>query len=566
MRIAVCDDNAVFLQFFKSMLANELESRSVKAEIETFTKAESFFYCHGKKPFSAIFLDLDMPEMTGFEVARQLGQNGNCFVIFVTSHQELVYDSFNFRPLNFICKDPDADVMKDRLHMVAGQLTDALKQEKTVVLENMEQGRISVKLRDVTYIESNSHSIIYHFANNKDTIAVRDSIGEIEEAYRKFDFIRVHKKYIVNLKYVFNISRSNAVKKFLSISLSQVAILLITSLELNAVSSFFKISLRKLVVEQSLLRFVTLIMIQISIFIVFRLILMAFKHTDDYTASDWVTIIAVLIISFFLVMVIHELSLSADYGHRLYINLSYMLVFVLNILIFWIINSLIKKNRKLKEMEIVKLREQYLEQFIGNAESQYDAMRKLRHDIKDKYETVNELLKVQKIDETRKFISESFDLIGKSESYVKTKNNIVNAIVNAKLTMASSLGIKISCITVSDFEGIKGTDLCDLLSNTLENAITACKEIADDANKFLYLKIDRETDTYTFLIKNSIDHSVMDSNPRLTTTKADKKQHGLGTSIIREIARKYNGRCDFYESEGMFCCQVTLMADTTVLN
>lgn len=198
MRIAVCDDNAVFLQFFKSMLANELESRSVKAEIETFTKAESFFYSHGKKPFSAIFLDLDMPEMTGFEVARQLGQNGNCFVIFVTSHQELVY-----------CKDPDADVVKDRLHMVAGQLTDALKQEKTVVLENREQGRISVKLRDVTYIESNSHSIIYHFANNKDTIAVRDSIGEIEEAYRKFDFIRVHKKYIVNLKYVFNISRSN---------------------------------------------------------------------------------------------------------------------------------------------------------------------------------------------------------------------------------------------------------------------------------------------------------------------------------------------------------------------
>ena len=123
--------------------------------------------------------------------------------------EELVYDSFNFRPLNFICKDPDADVMKDRLRMVAGQLTDALKQEKTVVLENREQGRISVKLRDVTYIESNSHSIIYHFANNKDTIAVRDSISEIEEAYRKFDFIRVHKKYIVNLKYVFNISRSN---------------------------------------------------------------------------------------------------------------------------------------------------------------------------------------------------------------------------------------------------------------------------------------------------------------------------------------------------------------------
>lgn len=58
MRIAVCDDNAVFLQFFKSMLANELESRSVKAEIETFTKAESFFPAMGKSRLRLYFLTL----------------------------------------------------------------------------------------------------------------------------------------------------------------------------------------------------------------------------------------------------------------------------------------------------------------------------------------------------------------------------------------------------------------------------------------------------------------------------------------------------------------------------
>lgn len=216
MRIAVCDDNVSFLHYFKPMLANELGLRSIKGEIKTYTKADEFLFDHGKKPFTAIFLDLDMPDITGFEVAQQLGQNGNCFVIFVTSHQELVYDSFNFRPLNFICKDPNSDVMKERLHMVVGQLTEALKQEKTVVLENKEQGRVSVKLRDVTYIESNGHNVIYHFTNNKNTIAVRESIGDIEEDYRKFDFIRVHKKYIVNLKYVFNISRSKETVMFKS--------------------------------------------------------------------------------------------------------------------------------------------------------------------------------------------------------------------------------------------------------------------------------------------------------------------------------------------------------------
>ena len=67
MRIAVCDDNAVFLQFFKSMLANELESRSVKAEIETFTKLRAFFTAMVKSLFRLLFLDLDMPEMTGLK-------------------------------------------------------------------------------------------------------------------------------------------------------------------------------------------------------------------------------------------------------------------------------------------------------------------------------------------------------------------------------------------------------------------------------------------------------------------------------------------------------------------
>ena len=208
MRIAICDDNTSFLNYFKPMLIKELELRSIKDEIETYTKAEVFLSHHRRKPFTAIFLDLDMPEITGFEVARRLEEDGNCFVIFITSHQELVYDSFSFRTLNFICKDPNSEVMQKRLHMVVRQLTEALKQEKTIVLENKEQGRVSVKLCEVTYIESSSDHCIYHFNDETDTIAVRESIGDIEDRYREYDFIRVHKKYIVNLKYVFNISRS----------------------------------------------------------------------------------------------------------------------------------------------------------------------------------------------------------------------------------------------------------------------------------------------------------------------------------------------------------------------
>ena len=47
-------------------------------------------------------------------------------------------------------------------------------------------------------------------------------------------------------------------------------------------------------------------------------------------------------------------------------------------------------------------------------------------------------------------------------------------------------------------------------------------------------------------------------NPKLKTTKKDSINHGLGTSIIRDITNKYNGRYDYYEIDNAFCCSVIL--------
>ncbi|MCR5541649.1 MAG: ATP-binding protein [Ruminococcus sp.] len=230
----------------------------------------------------------------------------------------------------------------------------------------------------------------------------------------------------------------------------------------------------------------------------------------------------------------------------------------MNYLIFYIIHSIFLKNQKLKEIEIVKLREQYLEQYIENAETQYDSMRKIRHDIKDKYTTIYSLIKDKKFDEAEDFIINNFDMIEHSAPFIKTDNNIVNAIVNAKLTVASTLGINISCITVSSFDGINELDLCDLLSNTLENAITACKDMPTNSNKFICLEIGKENNIYSFMIKNSLDKSVISQNPTLKTTKKDQVNHGLGISIIRDIVNKYNGRYDYYEINNTFCCSIIL--------
>ncbi|MGN0474256.1 MAG: GHKL domain-containing protein, partial [Acutalibacteraceae bacterium] len=52
-------------------------------------------------------------------------------------------------------------------------------------------------------------------------------------------------------------------------------------------------------------------------------------------------------------------------------------------------------------------------------------------------------------------------------------------------------------------------------------------------------------------IRNSIDNSVLDTNPELKTTKAGEG-HGFGIAQIRNITEKYSGMLDIYEQDGCF--------------
>lgn len=84
-----------------------------------------------------------------------------------------------------------------------------IRQNENLVLENKVQGRKSVRIRDILYIESDRHYIIYHISDRKQTFRVRGSIGRLQEQLHQYDFIRVHKQYLVNFRHIFNINRTN---------------------------------------------------------------------------------------------------------------------------------------------------------------------------------------------------------------------------------------------------------------------------------------------------------------------------------------------------------------------
>lgn len=82
-----------------------------------------------------------------------------------------------------------------------------MKQNTTIVLENKEIGRVSLTMKNIYYIESNKHYVIYH-SEHYDPIKIRGNIGELETYLAQFDFVRIHKSFIVNLRHVFNLDKN----------------------------------------------------------------------------------------------------------------------------------------------------------------------------------------------------------------------------------------------------------------------------------------------------------------------------------------------------------------------
>ena len=207
MRIAVCDDNTVMLSKLKEIICADFSVYPDEFDILTYSSGALLLNAHKQEAFQIIFLDIDMPKVSGFDVAKTLRDDfSNCFIIFITSHSELVYESMDFQPFHFIQKNCEISI-EESMSRIVKKLMKHMKQYEKVILEDKESGRHAVYIHDIMYIESEKHYLNYYIAGINTPIRERGSIKECEERYERYDFVKIHKSYIVNLRHIFNIDK-----------------------------------------------------------------------------------------------------------------------------------------------------------------------------------------------------------------------------------------------------------------------------------------------------------------------------------------------------------------------
>lgn len=346
-------------------------------------------------------------------------------------------------------------------------------------------------------------------------------------------------------------------------SVFPILILLIsTAFVGNFATVLFNTNLYYILSENTFERFISILAVQLLVlyFVMLSLRILTRKNTtnNELIVTEWILISVVLLISIAIGAILNLIVLNPDnHNGAKYAVIAFAGIILINIAVCYLVVDLSKKNIAVRENEALKLAQEYSRQYAKNAEIEYDVLNKLRHDFKDNFSVVHTLLKNNNVELAMKHIEKNIGALSETKIFIRTNNDIVNAVINAKLSTAKSLGIDSTCLSVMDFDGLDDLDLCRLLSNMLENAITACINIHEGERR-VYLKITDDDYNYMFNLKNTIESSAVGNNCNLETTKPEKKLHGFGTKIIKDISLKYNGRCDFYEEDGCFCCNVIL--------
>ena len=200
MKTILVDDERLARKELISLLEKHPEI-DVIAECSNANEAKEAI--ESKKP-DLVFLDIQMPEKTGFDLLEELDFIPQ--IIFVTAYDEFAIKAFEVNAFDYILKPVDPDRLARTLSKISDSVSHS-QDNKSEKLSYNDQIFIKdgekcwfVRLEEVFMFESVGNYAKVHFNGNKPMLL--RSLNKIEERLEEKQFFRANRKHIVNMKWI----------------------------------------------------------------------------------------------------------------------------------------------------------------------------------------------------------------------------------------------------------------------------------------------------------------------------------------------------------------------------
>ena len=189
LRILICDDERRML----SLIAEKVSACLPESDIRIFSSGAELLKCLQAETCDILLLDIDMPDITGLEIAGQLSlSEKRPLLIFVTSHDELVYDSFQYHPFAFVRKS----CFDREIKPVLEDCVRELQHRERHFCFRWEGKRVCLLLSELFYFEAEGNYL--HVFSKTGQYRFRSTIASVENTLAGCGFIRIHKGFLIN--------------------------------------------------------------------------------------------------------------------------------------------------------------------------------------------------------------------------------------------------------------------------------------------------------------------------------------------------------------------------------
>lgn len=218
IKMVICDDDENFCIQEKNTIMHIMEKEFAEIDYELLccTSGYELTDLLNNAEIDVVFLDIELGKEDGFKIANVIRKKyENISIVFVTTYDNLVYDSFEYRPLGYVRKRLFSKEFGMAMIRVIKHLT---KNGTFIVMGELRHKRI-FRVNEVYLIQNYRHDVI--ISTEKEEVQIRDKVNNHVEELTLAGFIEINRGVMVNMRYIDKVDKYNILllnKKKMTIS------------------------------------------------------------------------------------------------------------------------------------------------------------------------------------------------------------------------------------------------------------------------------------------------------------------------------------------------------------
>lgn len=215
----IVDDESVA----REVIETHVSKLSNITVVGSFSNAIDALNCLRHHTIDLVFLDINMPEMSGISFAKSI--NKDIKIIFTTAYRDYAVEGFELQAVDYLLKPISFDRISKAVNTYFDIYFDT-NQKELYRVENhdfmfvrAERRMIKIDFDSIVYIESYSDYLKIHLSI--ETIVTRETISSIEAKLPNGRFLRIHRSYIIALKNISSFTNEEIVINNKSLSISR---------------------------------------------------------------------------------------------------------------------------------------------------------------------------------------------------------------------------------------------------------------------------------------------------------------------------------------------------------